>query len=99
MPFAVNAILNLSNIRKRKKQTELVEENNPDEMLNSYPKVSNNDELLAKRTRSKTHIHCFNETVEKNGKPTQGEIQYEHPTRFVKCLNVASRYFARRARF
>ena len=99
MPFAVNAILNLSNIRKRKKQTELVRENNRDEMLNFPPKVSNNDELLAKRTRGKTHIHCFNKTAEKNGKPTQGEIQYEHPTRFVKCLNVASRYFARRAHF
>ena len=55
---------------KGKKHTELGREENPGEMLNFSPQVSDNDELLAKRTRSKTHIHCFNKTAEKNGKST-----------------------------
>ena len=59
---------------KGKKHTELGREENPGEMLNFSPQVSDNDELLAKRTRSKTHIHCFNKTAEKNGKSTHGEI-------------------------
>ena len=39
-----------------------------------FPQVSNHDELLAKGTGSKTFVSCTDETVERNGKTTQGQI-------------------------
>ena len=69
---------------KEKKETELGREKNLHEMLNFSTQVSDNDELLEKWTGSKTCIHVFDKTAEKNGKPAQGKVQYKHQICLVK---------------